>query len=47
MTRFERLLYGDGWVLAHVDWDPEYDWTGLVSYGKDVRFCPWCGERLD
>ena len=46
MNRFERSLYGDGWILAHVDWDPEYDWTGLVSYGRDVRFCPWCGERL-
>lgn len=46
MTKFERRIYGDGWVLGFVEWDPEYDVTCLNSCGKDVMFCPWCGERL-
>lgn len=47
MTKFERIIYGDGWVLGFVDYDYEYDVTYLDSCGKHVRFCPWCGDMLE
>lgn len=46
LTKFERIIYGDGWVLGFADYDMDYDVAYLDSCGKNVKFCPWCGERL-
>ena len=40
-----------GWVLAMHDYDWEWcqDFLNEVTpfHNQFVRFCPWCGERLD
>ena len=40
-----------GWVLAMHDYDCErcQDFLNEVTpfHSQFVRFCPWCGERLD
>lgn len=40
-----------GWVLGRSAWDSEYDAKYLENVTpfrrSHVRFCPWCGERLE
>lgn len=40
-----------GWVLGHLSWDSEWNVDYLEhvtpSRKSHIRFCPWCGGRLE
>lgn len=33
------------WTLYDVEYDTEYDWTGL-RYVAPINYCPFCGRNL-
>lgn len=42
-----NMLYDDGkWHLYMQNYDLDYCYT-YMDHVAEVRFCPWCGKRLD
>ncbi|HEY8805697.1 MAG TPA: hypothetical protein VIM42_11450 [Clostridium sp.] len=40
------LLRNSGWHMFVIDFDSEYDWTGLRHVAK-IEYCPFCSKELE